>query len=63
MSYIFVLLDDKFNWEDMVIYMDDDEARTVSIKNPNARVEIFSKTKTGYKPTYCHYKNGNLIET
>lgn len=63
MNYIFVLLGDKFDWEDMIIYLDDDEAKTASIKNPNLRVEIFSKTKTGYKPTNCYYKNGNLIET
>jgi hypothetical protein len=63
MSYIFVLLGDKFDWEDMIIFTDDDEAKTESIKHPDCRVEIFSKTKTGYKPTYCHYKNGKLIET
>ena len=63
MNYIFVLLDDKFEWEDMVIFIDDDEARTESIRKPDHRVEIFSKTKTGYKPTGCYYKNGNLIET
>jgi len=63
MNYIFVLLGDKFDWEDMVIFIDDDDAKTASIKNPDQRVEIFSKTKNGYKPTNCYYKNGNLIET
>ena len=63
MNYIFVLLGDRFDWEDMVIYTDEDEAKTASIVNQNLRVEIFSKTKTGYKPTNCYYKNGKLIET
>lgn len=63
MNYIYVLLGNNFSWDDMVIYTDDNEARTASIINPNLRVEIFSITKSGYKPTNCHYKNGNLIET
>jgi len=28
----------------------------------NVRVEIFSNTKSGYKPTYNYYKNGNLFK-
>lgn len=64
MNYIFVLIDDKFEWEDLVMYTDDKEARDASILNPNLRVEIFSKTKKGsYKPTYAYYKNGDLIES
>ena len=63
MNYIYVLVCDKFEWEDIVIYVDENEAKIQSINNPNKRVEIFSKTENGYKPTYCYYKKGNLIET
>jgi hypothetical protein len=63
MNYIFVLLGDKFDWEDMIIFIDENEAKLASIKYPNQRVEIFNKTYDGYKPTHCYYKNGNLIET
>jgi hypothetical protein len=63
MNYIYVLICDKLEWEDIVIYIDEYEAKIQSINNPNKRVEIFSKTENGYKPTYCYYKNGNLIET
>ncbi len=57
------MVGDTFDWKDMTIFTDDDEARTASIRNPELRVEIFNKTKQGYKPTYCYYKNGNLVET
>ena len=63
MEYIYVLVNDKCEWEDLIIFLDEDEARTASIINLKSRVEIFSKTQNGYKPTYCYYKNGNLIET
>ena len=63
MEYIYVLVSNKCEWEDLIIFLDEDEARTASIINLKSRVEIFSKTKNGYKPTYCYYKNGNLIET
>ena len=56
MNYIYVLVCDKFEWEDIVIYVDENEAKIQSINNPNKRVEIFSKTENGYKPTYCYYK-------
>lgn len=63
MNHIFILLGDKYEWEDMIIYIDEEEARIASIINPDLRVEIFSKTKKGgYKPAYAYYKNGNLIE-
>lgn len=63
MNYIFVLVCDRLEWEDIVIYIDEVEAKIQSVNNPNSRVEIFSKTENGYKPTYCYYKNGKLIET
>jgi hypothetical protein len=58
MSYIFILLDDKYDWEDLKIFIDENEAKEVSIKYPNKRVEIFNKSENGYIPTYCYYKNG-----
>jgi hypothetical protein len=48
-------------WEDMVIFLSKEEAIQKSIKCPDNRVEIFSKTNTGYRPTYNYYKNGEYI--
>jgi hypothetical protein len=62
MNYLFVLIDDNIELDNMVIFIDDDTAKIASIKNPDKRVEIFTKTKNGYKPSRCFYKNGMLIE-
>ena len=62
MNYLFVLIDDVIDLDNMVIFIDDDTAKIASIKNPDKRVEIFTKTKNGYKPSSCFYKNGVLIE-
>ena len=62
MDFVYVLLYGN-EWEDIVILLSNEDAITESIKYPNARVEIFSKnTKSGYKPTYNYYKNGELIQ-
>ena len=48
----------------MVIFLSLEEAIKVSIKYPESRIEIFSKSeKSGYTPTYNYYKNGDLIFT
>jgi len=51
MNYLFVLIDDNIELDNMVIFIDDDTAKIASIKNPDKRVEIFTKTKNGYKPS------------
>jgi hypothetical protein len=57
--YLFVLGSE---WEDVIVFLSKEEAIQESIKFPNNRVEIFSKTNTsGYRPTYNYYQNGELI--
>ena len=62
MNFIYVFLYGH-EWEDIVIFLSEEEAIRESIKHPNQRVEIFSKTnKSGYTPTYNYYKNGEYIQ-
>jgi hypothetical protein len=46
----------------MIIFLTKEEAIQASIKSPNSRVEIFSRTDCGYLPTYDFYKNGALYK-
>jgi len=62
MDFIFVLLYGS-ELEDMIILLSEEDAINQSKKNPNARVEIFSKNNTlGYTTTYNYYKNGEFIK-
>lgn len=61
MDFVFALLYGT-EWEDMIILLSEEDAINESIKYPNFKVEIFSKTKVGYTPTYNYYKNGILVE-
>ena len=62
MDFVYVLFYGS-EWEDMIILLLKEDAINESIKNPNSRVEIFSKNnKSGYTPTYNYYKNGELIQ-
>jgi hypothetical protein len=58
MEYLYVLISDKMDWENLILYNSSEDAIQGSIKNPELRVEIFNKTSTGYKPAYNYYKNG-----
>ena len=51
-------------WEDMVIFLTEEEAIQASIKYPNSRIEIFCKNidSTEYLPTYNYYKNGDCYK-
>ena len=64
--YIYVLIYEGHDWEDIVILLSKEEAINESIKYPEARVEIFSKSNNlgygGYRPTYNYYKNGELVQ-
>ena len=61
MDYVYLMVDDE-EWEDMTIYLSEEEAIQASIKYPNFRIEIFSKNDlfNGYRPTYNYYKKGIL---
>ena len=61
MEFVYIVIHGS-EWEDIVILLSNEDAINTSIKYPNARVEIFSNTKSGYKPTYNYYKNGELVQ-
>jgi len=63
MDMIYVLVNGG-EWEDIIVYLSKEDGINESIKYPEGRVEIFSKTdKSGYSPTYNYYKNGVYIQT
>lgn len=61
MEFVYVFLYG-CEWEDVVIFLSKEEAIEESIKHPNNIIEIFSKTTTGYTPTYNYYKNGEFFQ-
>jgi len=62
MKFVYLLVNDG-DWEDMAIYLTDQEAIQASIKYKNVRIEIFSKHPNhGYLPTYSYYENGKLYK-
>jgi hypothetical protein len=64
MTFVYVLICDQSEWEDLVVFLSREEALEESIRKPNHRVEIFSKTdNSGYTPTYNYYKNGHYIQS
>lgn len=61
MEKLFVLVGDNFEWEDIIVYTDEQEAKFASIKYPEMRIEIFTKTLKGFHPSYSYYVNGVLL--
>jgi hypothetical protein len=43
MDFIYLLLGNQYDWEDIMVFTKLNEAIEISIKYPNLRVEIFSK--------------------
>jgi len=63
MDFVYLLLRESGEWEDMVIILTEEEAIQASLKYNKNRVEIFQKSDNlGYVPTYDYYKNGKRIE-
>jgi hypothetical protein len=61
MIFVYVLIGDGYEWEDMIIFLTEKEAIDASKKYPKARVQMFSYQKdVGYVPTYYYYKNGEM---
>jgi hypothetical protein len=58
MRFIYVLVPDAAEWEDLVLFISEEEAIKASLKHPSFRIEIFEFTKNGYVPSYNFYKNG-----
>lgn len=62
MELIYVFLNGS-EWEDIVLFLSEEEAIQQSIDYPNGRVEIFRKKNTsGYEPTYDYYQDGLFIK-
>ena len=63
MEYVYVMTCGE-EWEDIVIYLTQEEAIESSMKYPDIRVEIFSKHQglPGYRPTYKYYENGKMYD-
>lgn len=64
MQFLYVLVCDAQEWEDMELYDSEEAAIAASKKHPSMRVEVFKKeTPDGsYLPMYCFYRNGELID-
>lgn len=63
MDLIYVLLHGG-EWEDMIIFLSEEDGINESLKYPKSRVEVFSNTdNSGYSPTYNYYQNGVYIQT
>jgi hypothetical protein len=55
-----MLVSDKTEWEDIILFISKEEAIQYSIKYPLRRVEIFSNCNNCYLPTYNYYQNGDF---
>ena len=65
MEIIYVLVSDGCEWEDIVVFLTEENAVKMSNKYPNSRVEVFSKKDdtSGYTPTYNYYQNGQYFQS
>ena len=62
MKFVYLLIKG-YDWEDMTIIINEEEAIQASILYPNKIIEIFSKNEDiGYSPTYNYYKNGKIYQ-
>jgi len=63
MEFVYLLVIDGGEWEDMIIIVTEEEAIQASLKYQKSRVEIFSKNDNlGYVPTYNYYEKGILVK-
>ncbi len=61
MDFVYLLVVDGAEWEDLVVYLSKEEAIARSLKYPKTRIEIFSRSENGgYVPTYNFYLNGTI---
>ena len=60
MEFVYILIGHGSEWEDNIVFLNENDAINASIRHPNSRVEIFNKCVhgNGYVPTYNFYKNG-----
>ena len=63
MDRVYLYLVDGAEWEDIIVYLTEQEAIDISKKWPNARVEIFDKSPMGgYRPSYTCFVNGVFLK-
>ena len=63
MEHIYLFVVDGAEWEDIVVFLSEEEAIEKSKKYPKARLELFAKSVAGgYRPTYNYYQNGVLVQ-
>jgi hypothetical protein len=63
LSCVYVFTVDGAEWEDLIIYLTEEEAIEKSKKFPNVRLDIFVKSpKGGYYPSYNYYLNGVYVK-
>lgn len=57
---VYVLCGKGCEWEDLIVFLDREEAVEASRRVPHARVEVFNKTayEVGFRPTYTFIQNG-----
>lgn len=60
MEFVYMLVCNGAEWEDLILFVTKEEAIEASIKYPKRRVEVFKKDIFGFTPTYTFYVNGNL---
>lgn len=67
MDYVYMFTPDGGEWEDICIYISEEDAIIASKKYPSMRIDIFEKsitdTHTRYIPTYAYYLNGEIIDS
>ena len=64
MEYLYMLVGDGFEWEDMLLYTHEADAIVASKRYPHRRVEVFKRDEHGtYSPTYSYWQNGELVNT
>jgi hypothetical protein len=62
-EYVYVLVCNGGDWEDMKIVMTKEQAIEMSIKYSKSVVEVFRiNEKKEYIPIYQYYKNGELYK-
>jgi len=63
MDTLYLVVGDDYEWEDMKMFDNKDDAIEYSKKYPKIRIEIFKKTEKGtfLTPTYVYYQNGTLV--
>lgn len=63
MDTLYLVVGDDYEWEDMKMFDNEDNAIEYSKKYPQIRIEIFKKNEKGtfLVPTYVYYQNGTLV--